>query len=192
MRRIMLIFVPAFLCSSCATYNSSSVCDVNDVTGLPILRPAAYQKNINTSQHVIINSKNGKFEFISQLEIDSTRLVMVAMSILGQKLFQVGYQQGKINFESWGVPLDFDAGYLLTDISLIFGPSDKLETCLRQINTGLYFKADKETMARQIAGPDYSGTVSYSAHKPWTGIIHYENTTLNYNINIKILESSAL
>jgi len=192
MRNGMLVSAFALFCGSCASYNPDAVCDVNDTTGLPILRPAAYQKNINTSQHVTINSRNGKFEFISQLEIDSSRLVLVAMSVLGQKLFQVDYQQGKVNFVSWGVPLDFDAGYLLTDISFIFGPHDKLETCLRQINTGLHFISDNESLKRQITGSDFSGTVSYSTQSPWSGIIHYQNTTLNYKIDINILESSSL
>ncbi len=191
------IFLAGMLCS-CATVPDKSVnCDINDETGLPVLRPAAFGKKINVSQLVKIESKNGKFEFISQLELDSSRLVLVAMTKLGQKLFQVVYQKGEIDFQSWGVSLEFDIAYLLTDISFIYAPHANLLECFMNQPTGLSVTEDHEKRIRRISGTDYSGTdyagtVKYSSSSPWRGNITYVNAMLDYKIDITILGADTL
>ena len=192
MKSLFPVFMIFFVTSSCATFRPDRVCDLNENTGLPILKPAAFQKHINTSQHVVIDSAKGKFDFISQLEVSPSRLVLVAMSAVGQKLFQVVYQRGEIKFQSWGVPLDFDIGYLLTDLGFIYGADKVLESCLKEVSPELSYKVNKEARIRQITGPDFNGEVVYSEDNRWSGNIRYWNSKLKYNINIEILDSTSL
>jgi len=159
---------------------------------LPVLNPAAYQRRIHTSQRVVIESRQGKFDFISQLEVDSERLVLVATSILGNKLFQVVYTRAEKDLQTWGVPLDFDIDYLLTDLSLIFGPASKLADCLSGSNSGISLLDNYIDHTRRVSGPDLTALVKYSQTDPWSGSIVYRNTTLDYTIAITMLETTPL
>jgi len=186
-KSIVLIFclLPGLL--SCASLQTYSSCDVHVDTEMPILHPAAFNVHLISNQQVTITTKDHKFTFLAQLEIDKDRLVLVALTPIGQKLFQIQYRKQELQFERFGIPDTFNPAFLLADVSLIFGDREVLNSCYRQTNLPRPVIITSEHK-RTIYYPDQNEiSVSYSADDRWMSDIVFINPTRHYQIEIRSL-----
>jgi len=159
---------------------------------MPIINPAYYDGDFIRTQQVKISSRQGDFEFISQLEVRRGSLVMVAMTPIGQKLFQIQYQDQQIHFDSFGMPVDFDPAYLLSDIGLIYSRADAISECLHQTGSALQIVSASDRR-REFKNQQQSITIDYlSRNQSGLEKIQYSNTWLDYLINIHSLEIERL
>lgn len=187
----VLLLAPLSVLTGCASLQPYSSCDVSTGSGLPILHPAAFAVHQISSQQIHLHSAEQDFEFISQLEISPQRLILVALTPLGQKLFQIDYQAGTVDFQRFGIPDVFDPAYLLSDISFIYGPRSALQRCLLQ--AGLAVKIQQDTAQRRIIHSS-NGLVEirYATNRPWNGAITLNNQIQGYQLEIQPLSLESL
>lgn len=186
MRYLLLLLVLGG--TGCATLKHGQYCDLIPDTYMPIIKPGYYGEDFFRTQLVKITSKQGEFEFIGQLEVKHGKLILVAMTPIGQKLFQIGYQAGDIHFDTFGMRLDFDPAYLLADLGLIYANEQAIRQCLQQPGVVLQAASislqQREFIYRQ--SPlliEYHGW-NQSGHEQ----IVYQNKSLDYKIEIQTLE----
>ncbi|VAX00628.1 hypothetical protein MNBD_GAMMA21-214, partial [hydrothermal vent metagenome] len=125
-------FLSLLIVNSCSSIKSYSNCDVHSSSQLPSLYPSEFGVSLSSTQLIIITTKKEKFEFISLLEVYPQKINLVALTVVGQKLFQFQYKKKKLEYTGFGVPASFEPAFLLTDISLIYGKPDSLESCFSQ------------------------------------------------------------
>ena len=182
---LMFCLLPGLL--SCASLQTYSSCDVHVDTEMPILHPAAFNVHLITNQQVTITTEDHKFTFLAQLEINKDRLVLVALTPIGQKLFQIQYRRQELKFERFGIPDTFNPAFLLADVSLIFGDREVLYNCFRQTN----LPRPTINAVERLRIIHYSGqneiTIKYSADDRWRSDIVFNNPTRHYQIEIKSL-----
>lgn len=178
--------------ASCAAPIQSEYCTLASTTGLPVIHPDKFGIRIITSQKVDIRNNDQHFEFYSQIEISDPRLVIVGLSSIGQKLFQVSYQHGSIEMQDTGVPLPFDPAYMLTDISLMYAPAESLNRCIAEHKLPVTFMEQPDANSRVFAGPLLSATVEFKSESDWPAQIHYVNKQNGYTINILTLSKENL
>jgi hypothetical protein len=173
--------------SACATFTTYPNCDVPVDTGIPILHPSALSAKLIANQQVKITTADNQFEFLSQIEINQDKLILVALTPIGQKLFQIQYSKGSIQFERFGIPDSFNPAYLLADISLIYGDERGLNSCY--LRSGIAAKAiNKSSLERIIHYPDQEEiSISYSTKSKWQSDILFTNPFRHYTISIKSL-----
>ena len=181
----LLLFLPAL--NSCATFQSYLVCDIHNETGASILHPVAFNANLISNQHVTISTAEDRFEFLSQLEVNRNRLVLVALTPIGHKLFQIEYRRQQLVFERFGIPENFNPAYLLSDISLIYGSAPTLRECRRQ--SGLAPLQIREAgNQRLVLYPEQEQvSIDYSTTDKWSSDIVFNNPMRGYKIEIKSL-----
>jgi hypothetical protein len=173
--------------SACTTIHSYPLCDVYAKNELPILHPAVLSVPLITNQQVRIITAENQFEFISQLEVKHDRLVLVALTPIGQKLFQIQYSKANIKFERFGIPDTFSPAYLLADISLVYGKKNVLESCFQQADLVAYSLAgDNLQRSLNFSGKE-SIRIQYSDENKWKSDIIFTNPERNYTIRIKSL-----
>jgi len=173
--------------SACASFTSYSLCDVPVDTGLPILHPVALKSHLIVNQQVTIANSQNQFEFLSQLEIRKDKLILVALTPIGQKLFQIQYSKQDIQFERFGIPDSFNPAYLLSDISLVYGEDEILNTCYQQAGLTSYTIATKDRQ-RTITYPGQAGiSITYTKQDRWLSDVQFNNMDRNYTIMIKSL-----
>jgi hypothetical protein len=191
LRHIILVSVLLNL-TACAAFKIYPNCDVPVDTGIPILHPAALNANLVANQQVRISTKDDQFEFLSQIEVNNDKLILVALTPIGQKLFQIQYTQGKIQFERFGIPDSFNPAYLLADISVIYSEVRELNSCYQL--SGISAKAiDNSTLQRTIYYPGHKEiNISYSSDNNWTSNILFTNPVRHYTISIKSLSVEHL
>jgi hypothetical protein len=180
------------LLNACAVLDQSQYCDSLTESGAPVIKSAYYDGEFIRSQLVSINSKQGKFEFISQLEVRKESLILVAMTPIGQTLFQIIYKDGHIQFDAHGMPADFKPAYLLADLGLIYGHDAAIQECLLHTISGVQVKTLLPNKREFLLGAssiviDYENRNQVGAEK-----ITYVNTELDYRINIQTLEYERL
>lgn len=177
--------------SSCATYAPSDYCVMDTSSALPVMHADRLASQLITSQRVVIRSARGNFEFYAQLEIANNQLVLVAMSSLGNKLFQLTGSRGAADLHSWGVPLDFDASHMLADLGMIYAPADAIRQCLAQ--TGAPITLDlPDAQTRLLKGGDVDVRIEYSGQDSWPAAVHYYNHMLGYEIQVQTLSVDFL
>lgn len=184
---VALLMSLILVMTSCASLQSYPLCDVHSDTGLPILHPVAFNAKLISNQHVMISTADNQFEFLSQLEISQDRLVLVALTPIGQKLFQIQYRKQQLQFERFGIPDTFNPAFLLADVSLIYGDNNVLHSCYQQ--AGLPLPAintmDKQRTVRYPGQEAIS--ITYSTANKWTSDIVFSNPVRDYKIEIKSL-----
>lgn len=200
MKNILLkksIFLLAGLLSlliviSCSSIQSYSNCDVHSSSRLPSLYPSEFGVSLSSTQLIVITSKEEKFEFISLLEVYPQKISLAALTPVGQKLFQLQYQNKKLEYTGFGVPTNFDPAFLLTDISLIYGKPESLESCFSEAQIPFSIAIDeryagnKLTRFVKIEGAGKI-TIEYSKKDVWGSNILFTNHSRNYSIAIKSL-----
>ncbi len=177
---------------SCASMQSYSNCDVHSSSQLPSLYPSEYAVTLVNTQQIVITTKKEKFEFISLLEIHPRQLSLVALTPVGQKLFQLQYQKKKLDYIGFGMPTSFNPAFLLTDISLIFGKQGSLESCFAQAKIPFSIAVDESSADKKFTrlvnmGAEDKITIEYSIKEIWGGDILFTNHTRDYSIAIKSL-----
>ena len=150
-----------------------------------MLHPSTYNANLISNQHVTISTAVEKFEFLSQLEVTPDRLVLVAFTPIGQKLFQIQYRKQQLQFERFGIPDSFNPAFLLADVSLIYGDSQVLNNCYQQSGNTMPAIIDIGNR-RTVRYPGQEAiNITYSTISKWTSDIVYSNPVRNYKIEIK-------
>ena len=177
--------------ASCATYQASEICTIDTTTGLPVIHADKLGHSIITSQKVLITNGSHSFEFYAQLEIANNQLVLVAMSSLGNKLFQLSGNRATAGINTWGVPLDFDASYLLADLGLIYAKADIIRQCLADTRMPIRF-AVPDTHTRIFKGNDVDIRIEYAGNGEWPDEIHYRNNIMRYEIRVQTLSVDFL
>ena len=188
-----IIFSILLLVQGCASLQQHQYCDVITAAGLPILHPDQFEGEFIRNQLVRIQSRQMDIEFISQLEVRHEELILVALAPIGQKLFQIQYKNGTIQFDTFGIPVDFDPAYLLADISLMYGRPQSLRRCLS--DTGLQIQVQQMTAEKREFRDALQQTilVDYQDYgQPGKESIHLHNQSLDYQITIKTLEFDRL
>lgn len=183
------IFLPFLILAlnSCANFQSFPVCNIHSESGLPVLHPAAFNVNLISNQQVMISTADNQFEFLSQLEVTRDRLVLVALTPIGQKLFQIEYRKQQLQFERFGIPDSFNPAYLLADISLIYGEQNMLQRCYQQAALPLPIITDSK-LRRTVRYPGQDEiSVTYSTTDKWASDIFFSNSSREYKIEIKSL-----
>lgn len=177
----------AILLSGCAGLVRHAGCDADTEHGIVMLHPSVYQVNLISNQQVTITTAEQSFEFLAQLEISSERLVLVALTPIGQKLFQIQYRPQELNYESFGIPDSFEPAFLLADISLIYADKKVLDGCYLQ--TGYAIPAiQHEKQERRVQFPGHKQIViSYSGRDKWNSDILFSNPNRSYSIQIRSL-----
>jgi len=159
---------------------------------MPILHPAAFNVYLISNQQVTITTEDHKFTFLAQLEINKDKLVLVALTPIGQKLFQIQYRKQDLKFERFGIPDAFNPAFLLADVSLIFGDHEVLNSCFRQTN----LPRPTISAIERLRIIHYSGqneiTVRYSTDDRWKSDIVFTNSARHYQIEIKSLGTEYL
>ena len=179
-------FLPLLLVGSCSTYQASDVCTVDTSSGLPVIHTEKFGYRLITSQKVVIVSSSDTFEFFTQLEVTDKELLMVAMSSLGNKLFQLSGRHGAAEITTWGVPLDFDAGYLMADLGLIYARPGIIMQCL--VDTGLPIKFSlPDTRTRTFMGKGIDISIEYTGDGEWPATVRYINNVMSYEIQVQTL-----
>lgn len=178
--------------ASCAAPMPSEYCTLASTTGLPVIHPDKFGVRIITSQKVDIRNNDQHFEFYSQIEIADPRLIIVGLGLLGQKLFQVSYQQGSIEMQDTGVPLPFDPAYMLTDISLMYAPAESITRCIAEHKLPVDFTDHRDKYLRIFAGPLLSAQIEYKSKSAWPEEIRYFNKQGGYTINVLTLSKENL
>ena len=185
MRFIILASFSLFL-SACASFQSYSHCDIATDSGLPILHPQSFAVNLISTQQISLITEQQNFEFIAQLEINSERMILVSLTPIGQKLFQIQYSRGQLDFQRFGIPDTFNPAFLLTDISLVYGRGDILEKCF--VQTRLPIQISQNTSQKRIMIIDGDAIeIQYSTNNPWQSEIELNNPARGYKIKIKPL-----
>ena len=190
---LMFCLLPVlFSCASLQTYSS---CDVHIDTEMPILHPAAFNVNLISNQQVTITTQDHAFTFLAQLEINKEKLILVALTPIGQKLFQIQYRKQELKFERFGIPDTFEPAFLLTDVSLIFSDLNVLNDCYRQTNLSRPTITEIKR-ERTIEYPEHAGqnniTVSYSTNDRWMSDVVFINPVRQYKIEITSLGTEHL
>ncbi len=196
---ITTILFPLHLLSlgSCANIQSYANCDVHTDSQLPSLHPSEYGVSLLSTQQITINTTNDKFEFVSLLEVQPDKLSLVALTPIGQKLFQLQYRKQKLDYSGQGVPADFYPAYLLSDISLIYGKTKSLEYCFAQIRIPFTLDFGESYTDNHITrlikiGNTEKITIEYSTKEIWESNITFTNHTRDYSIIIKPLSVERL
>ena len=190
-----LIYVMLLPLSACASFQSYGNCDVARTSGVPILQPAAFARHLISTQQVSINSEQGNFEFISQLEVSRDKLTLVALTPIGQKLFQIQYQPQLMNFERFGIPDSFDPVYLLGDISLIYADDATLNRCFAAAKLNMQVSSKptpQHTVVRHVKVDATSVRIEYSTQDPWQSAIELHNPMRGYTLKVKPLALETL
>lgn len=178
--------------TSCASFQPYLFCDVHLDTQLPILHPAAFGEHLISNQQVTITSTDHKFEFLAQLEVDKDRLVLVALTPIGQKLFQIIYRKQDLKFERFGIPDAFDPAFLLADISLIYGDERILDRCYSQTSLP-HPEIEITKQQRAVIYPEGNKiSIIYSRNDRWASDIVFTNSIRSYKIEIKSLSVERL
>ncbi len=176
-----------FALSSCASFQSYSLCDLHLDTEMVILHPSAFNERLISNQQVTITTAEHKFEFLAQLEVNKDRLVLVALTPIGQKLFQIVYRKKDLQFERFGIPDAFDPVFLLADVSLIYADDQTLNHCYSQ--TSLPRPVIETTKQQRVV--IYPGEneirIIYSRADRWASNIVFINPIRGYKIEIKSL-----
>jgi len=178
--------------TSCASIQGYTNCDVHSASQLPSLHPSEFGVTLLSTQQIVIKTKKDKFEFVSLLEIHPYKLNLVALTPVGQKLFQLQYQPQQLNFSGHGVPASFEPAFLLTDISLIYGKEKSLRQCFAQVKTPFSLKLSEDYAGKGMSrllrvGGDDEITISYSGKEVWGSNIMFKNKSRHYSIEIKSL-----
>jgi len=152
-----------------------------------MLHPSAYNANLISNQHITISTAAEQFEFLSQLEVTPDRLVLVALTPIGQKLFQIQYRKQQLQFDRFGIPNSFNPAFLLADVSLIYGDSQMLNNCYQQAGNPVPAIIDVGNR-RSVRYPDQEAiNITYSTISKWKSDIVFSNPVRNYKIEIKSL-----
>lgn len=189
LRQLFCLLMPVL--ASCATYAPSDYCELDSASALPVMHADRLGHELITSQRVVIRSARGNFEFYAQLEIANRQLVLVAMSSLGNKLFQLTGSRGAAGLNTWGVPLDFDASHMLADLGLMYAPADAIRQCLAQTGAAITF-AMPDAQTRILAGRNVDVRIEYSGQDRWPAAVHYYNRMLDYEIQVQTLSVDFL
>lgn len=178
--------------TSCASLQSFPTCDVHVDTELPILHPSAFAANLIINQQVTIETPEHEFDFISQFEVNNKQLILVALTPIGQKLFQIQYRPQELQFQRFGIPDSFNPAFLLTDVSFIYGDKKALETCY-QLTHLPRPSISMQNQQRTISYPGQKDiTITYSSTDKWSSNIVFKNPARNYTIEIKSLSVEHL
>jgi len=196
LRNVILILSVSGL-GSCASMQGYTNCDVHSSSNLPSLHPSAFGVNLISTQQIVIEAKENKFEFVSLLEINPYQLSLVALTPVGQKLFQLQYRKQNLDYSGQGVPSSFDPAFLLTDISLIYGKEVLLQQCFAQTQIAFSAKekinnSDKSMKRSFLVSGTENITIKYSSQDVWVSDIDFTNHTRDYTIKIKSLAVERL
>lgn len=193
--RHVLLLLPLLLLPGCATLQTYTNCDVHAVSGLPSLHPAAYGVRLNSTKQITINTRTQKFEFISILELSGNKMVLVSLTPLGQKLFQIEYEPARLVFTAYGMPNHFEPAFLLTDLSLMYGEEKALRTCFNQAKIPFTLQSNTQN-TRLVMLQRESGNekiqIDYAGEDIWNSPITYTNHSRDYSITVKPLSMDLL
>ncbi len=186
--KLISLIVIGLVCSGCVTLKSGEYCDLIPQSDIPIIKPAHYDGDFIRSQLIRITSKQGTFEFISQLEVSRGKLVLVALTPIGQKLFQIQYAGSDIQFDTFGMPVDFDPAYLVSDLGLIYAREQAITRCVADSGSALQV-LEMEADRRIFVSQQKQMVIDYTARNQ-SGLekIFYSNQWLDYRIEIQSLE----
>lgn len=117
-----------FLCVSCRTTQGVPI--VRGVR-MPLLAPQLLGRKLSATQRFSSIFRGKRRTFYVQLEVDASRVVMVGLTPIGAKLFELSYTKGKLQY----VPqpffrAKFQPAHILADFQLTFWPLAVLKRTL--------------------------------------------------------------
>lgn len=188
----ILISLFGMLLSGCAGLTMHTDCDADTEHGVVILHPSAYKANLISNQQVTINTSETSFEFLAQLEISGERLALVALTPIGQKLFQIQYRPQRLSYDRYGIPDSLEPAYLLADIGMIYADKEMLDRCFRQAGFPAPVIEQEESIRRIQFSGQKTIVISYSNKDKWNSDIMFSNPNRNYKIRIQSLAVEQL
>lgn len=189
-KRLFVLVCLLMSTGACVHLPVDTGCQMTTRLKLPVFDPQQFGSDFYRVQKVRIISSQGTFEFLSQIELSQDKLTVAAVTPIGQKLFQIVYQDREMVFEAFSLPVEFNPMFLLSDIGLIYVSPDNIRQCLHDGTSGLRIQALSTARRQFIDGQGNEIDIAYSPG-PDTGheTIHYRNTIAGYSITINTLES---
>ncbi len=194
MRSSLLLLIPFLWIASCQ-FSKPNPLEVNidQSVSFHLLPPKSFQISKAITQEVTIRYSDSDFTFITQIEIDSKRLIMVGLTPIGYPMFSIILSENSIQYErSPNIPKSLNPKFILADFQLIYSPIKILE---QNLNLVKIFELNGITTGKQrnftVKGKTIIN-IEYEKPSMWDGQVIYKHLNRGYSLIINTHSNESL
>ena len=148
-----------------------------------------YAEHLNQTQKITLRGKNRTFEYIARIEATGSQLTMVAITPIGQKLFQIIYTTNGVDFTGFGIDEEIKPELILADVGLVHINEETIAECLSRDGQTLKIIAMTDSKRIFETSKGERIIVRYSgASAPANRTIEYDNRIYDYHVTIQMLD----
>lgn len=165
-----------------------------------LLHPSSFGKEISLTQLVDIKYKKESFEFLSQIEISSDKIIIIGLTAdATTRLFTIIYDGKNITIDSIKpVANKLKPAYMLADLQLCLWPIKQLNQRFIQnestakTSTDMLVESKDKKLRKLLYANNSLLEISYTAVIHYKADYLYNNIKNNYQLQVKFIDVNEL